>query len=302
MRIKHMLYCSVGLLSGVLLVENGMRFMDAARAALEATRSGQFDAASAELEKGIIELSFERSVSQVALALPDPIAPAFADLLAQQRRKADARFAAVEAGLAALGDDAGAVALAAGLARERSTLAELRSSADAALATVAAERPSDAAQHLPDALKDLVLRLRALPDTLIVHGAARSSTNHRLSVVQSLAWEVREFGGRERTLLAIAVLTGTPLGAAARAEAEQHALRAADAGRRIAALVAGDAAIPADLRTAAAALETSYFGEYAALRRDVLQASIGEPTVYPLPFEQFFARSSAALETAVAVS
>jgi methyl-accepting chemotaxis protein len=302
MRIKHMLYGAVGALTGLLLLENGLRAADAARSARDAARFGQFDAASAQLEKGIIELSFERSVSQVALALPDPIPSAFADLLAQQRRKADERFAAVAAALDALDDDLAAAELAAGLARERAALAELRSGADAALGQPAAGRPHDAAQAVPDALKDLVLRLRALPDALIVDGVERSATNHRLSMVQSLAWEVREFGGRERTLLAIAVLTGAPLPDAVRAEAAQHALRAADAGRRIASLVAGDAAIPAALRDAAAALERTYFGDYAALRGAVLLASTGATPAYPLPFDAFFERSSAALETAVAVS
>jgi methyl-accepting chemotaxis protein len=302
MRIRNMLYGTVGALVGLLLLENGLRAVDSARSARDAVRFSRFDAAAAQVEKAIIELSFERSVSQVALSLPDAIPPAFAELLAQQRRKADAGFADVATGLAELADDAAAAAFAATLAKERAVLAELRVAVDAALAQPATGRPPEATHALPMALKDLVLRLRALPDVLIVDGAERSAASQRLSMLQTLAWEVREFGGRERTLLAIAVLTQTALSDAARAEAAQHALRADDAGRRLASLIAADSRVPAQLRNAAATMQQTYFGDYADLRAEVLQAARSTTPVYPLPFDQFFARSSAALETAVAVS
>ena len=302
MRIKHMLYAAVGALAGLLLLENGFRVLDAVRDANDAERSGRFDAAATLLEKGIVELSFERSVTQVALALPEAIAPAFADLLSRQRRQADARFSEAVAELEALHDDPAARALADAITQRREMLGTLRMSADAALGVEAQAREPGAADHVPRAMKDLVLRLRALPDQLVGDGIAQSATSQRLSLLQSLAWEVREFGGRERTLLAIAVLTGQPMSDGTRAEAAQYALRAADAGQRIADLIGADTSPSDTVGATAAALQQVYFGDYGILRQAVIDASRAAQPAYPMSFDDFFARSTAALESASAVS
>jgi len=82
------------------------------------------------LDKGTVEMSFERSLTQVGLSLPDAFGPPFSDLLLEQRRKSDAQLdgiAALSAGLT----PAQASALGAAIEEQRRAIGDLRRDADA---------------------------------------------------------------------------------------------------------------------------------------------------------------------------
>jgi methyl-accepting chemotaxis protein len=111
-----------------------------------------------------------------------------------------------------------------------------------------------------------------------------------------LAWEVREFAGRDRTHLAIAAATAAPLSSATLSEMDTLDRIAERAGRELAILVAEDG-VPEKIITAHSELEKGLFGDYARLR-DAMIAASETGDAYPVSFDEFFTRSSAALALA----
>ena len=121
-----------------------------------------------------------------------------------------------------------------------------------------------------------------------------------LKTIQRRAWEVREFGGQERTYFAIATATGDPIDPTVRSEmAALHkravfALDALAVEREYAGLSEGIARDTDIVRE-------FYTSRYGDVRRAILDASdVG--TDYPIDFQGFFTLSSEALGLAVSLS
>lgn len=248
------------------------------------------------LMRGLIELSLERSVLQVSLALDGPIPPAFRSLADGQRRKAAEAGAEVRrilgeheawAPLMLDFDDAGAA------------LAILRRSADeeASKPLASRDRARVAAwgQQVPaliERLERLRHRVRA-PQDLVPVGLLS------LEAVQHHAWAVREYGGRERTRFAIALARGEALSPDAltvmwslhgRVEYHGAALRH----------LRQHGGLPAELSAAIDACGSGYLGAYLRQRDELLEAlTSGRPA--PITFDDYFASSSRHLATAEAV-
>ena len=257
-------------------------------------------AAGSLMSKATIELSLERSVMQVTLNLPDPIAPQFRALLNQQRVLSDAGFDAAQDAVA------DAAALRRGeefrsqLASLRREIAGIRAEADRWLAVPRDERPDAAVDTLPIRMKSAIGSLARLPIKLRGETVDVPSLVQTLEEVQRRAWEVREYGGQERTLLAIAAATGEPFselatqemaGLHGRAEAAMSALR----------ILSDYAGLSETVREQIGRLDTVYFDTYRDLRHRMFDAAAaGRP--YPVDFSAFFAESTAALDAAVALS
>ena len=253
------------------------------------------------LSRGTIELSLERSVMQVTLNLPDPIAPAFRDLIEQQRRLFADHVGRTRQALDGLAiDPATAADVTARLDEAERTIGAIRRAADAQLDLPRERRDPAAIEALPAALKKAIIDVTVVPALMLGEATSLSSRLATLLDVQAEAWAVREFGGQDRTYLAIATATGEPIAAARRGEMAQLHDRARTAMTRLSALAAEDD-FPAELRAQVRGIEEVYFGSYAATRDALLAHDIATGP-YPMAFEDFFGQSTAALDDAVALS
>ena len=91
-----------GLVGLAVLVAAGFVIGQEMRRLSSATQTGNAVTALSYLNKATIEISLERSLSQVGLALPGPFPVRFQDALAEQRRRSEALFAELDAHLASV--------------------------------------------------------------------------------------------------------------------------------------------------------------------------------------------------------
>jgi len=273
--------------------------VDSFQSMQDAERSADAARVLASLDKGTVEMSFERSLTQVGLSLPARFGPPFSDLLSEQRRKANEHLDRIEPILAPL-PEANRTAFQTALETHRRNVDTLRREADAALAVTAEERAAGIAERIPTALKQEILLLRETGQQLVVADAELPSDALALSALVDAGWRTREFGGRERTYLALAALTGRALAPEALAEARLNADIAAESKRRLERLLAAPQnALPETVKAAASTVLERYFGEYDTLRLAFLAEATEESPAYPMDFDGYFAASSEALETAV---
>ncbi|WP_052341837.1 methyl-accepting chemotaxis protein [Salinarimonas rosea] len=248
------------------------------------------------LNKATIEISLERSLSQVGLALPDAFPPRFRAMLDGQRAKSDTLFAALEDHLAEVALP-GEPELAAGLARHRAALAEIRAVIDPALAVPAARRQRADAGTI-DRLKQTIAAINGLGDVVRPAANETPAAIAAHDLLMQRAWIIREYGGRERTYFAIATALGTPIATENLPEMhESHGrvLQSWGLTRSLASRATLDPAVAQALET----MGGTYFEQYEALRRALYAGAA--TAAYPVDFETYFARSTQALDTAVAV-
>lgn len=245
---------------------------------------------------GTVNLSLERSVTQVALSVSTPVPSDLRALIDGQRAEAQGRF---DTALSAFGNSA-SPAQQAFLETARSSLQaidQLRREVDQMLSVGADQRDAQRVKELPFALKTEISRLKSASGYLIPPNDVSSDISNALSIVQDGAWEIREFGGRVRTYFAIAVLNGQ------RIPDEVEGLMWADSRRAEAAweavtVAAVATALPAQIREQITAGTRLYFGEYKALTEalSARSAAAGDGLAdFPVTFEDFFSRSNAAL-------
>jgi methyl-accepting chemotaxis protein len=251
--------------------------------------------ALSHLNKATIELSLERSLAQVGLALPGPFPPQFQQLLDEQRVKSDGHFQALEDHLAnaAIG---GETAFVAEVAQLRAQVREIRAAVDPDLRVDQSARLTDGSEIVR--LKAVISSLNNAGNMIRPPAAELPGIVNAHDLLMQRAWITREFGGRERTYFAIATALGEPVDAADRfemLEAHGRALQSWELTDTLIEAAEIDPNVEARVRTMGA----QYFGEYAALREELYAGA--DAGVYPVDFETYFARSSAALDTAVQV-
>lgn len=254
------------------------------------------------LDKGTIEMSFERSLTQVGLSLPEPFGPPFSDLLIQQRQYSDTHLDSIVPMLAKL-PQAKVEHMEAALAGHRAQIVELRGKADAALAIAGIERPSAVAVEVPEGLKREIILLREVGEKLAAPNGSMPVTALALGSIADAGWRIREFGGRERTYLAIAALTKDPIPSETLADAHRDNELTTRAQRQLQRILDLDGKqLPDAVRSAAETTLAAYFGTYAELRTAFLAEAKKALPAYPLDFDAFFAQSSSALDSAVALT
>jgi methyl-accepting chemotaxis protein len=265
----------------------------------EAERQRRISAAVATLGKALVELSLERSLVQVTLQLPDPVAPTFRAQIDRQRAIAATRFTEAMALLREVGTPE-AARLADETEARLQGLDALRRPADADLARPLAGREPGVLDRWAAGMPALISAIENR------RGTARGAEEQvpagvaLREQVQHLAWSVREYGGRDRTYLAAALALGRPLSPQA---LERMAAFDGPVARRLDSLEALEMhpALPPSLRQALRGLLLEYRGGYQDLRRSLIQASqAGQP--YPVPFDAYFAESSRVLDLATALS
>lgn len=159
--------------------------------------------ASDKLYDATTKLSLERSLTQVGLNLPTALPAELAGLLTQQRAAVDKGFEELQTLVAESPHLDRPDQFAKSLSGYLDSIKALRSRADPALAVEAAARDARLVGSVPSSLMSTVEAIRSLDSELIPVEAVAPSTVINLQSIQRLAWELREFGGRERTILAL---------------------------------------------------------------------------------------------------
>lgn len=249
------------------------------------------------MTRGLVELSFERSLTQVGLALDDPFPSDFAQLRRTQREKADALFKQLEDHLAAHDFVSGEREFVEQMNSLRREVATLRASADRDLALPRSGRTADP-EALVEGLKRSISAMFANANRLRVDSRYLSPEIVAHDLLVQRGWVMREYGGRERTFLAIAALTRKPISQVAILEMASAHGRVLQ-GWELSQSVLQRPFIARTVKEAAERLRAGYFNSYERIRQGMYAASTSG--AYPQDFKTFFAASSSALDDATAL-
>lgn len=250
------------------------------------------------LSRATIAMSLERSVTQVGLALPSALPDQFRGLLDQQRAKVDEHLRGIlnnARDASALPGQTAFIEQLAGLQRE---LASLRQKADRDL-SVPLDARTPEHRGIPVQIMTLIERFKGAGLLMQPRDIAMPALIAFEIQLQDLAWRLREYGGRERTHMAIALATSAPLSEATRREMSALHRLAEKAWRDLNVLLETPQAT-AKMKAIGANIRQGYFGSYRATREAILAA--GDPSSYPVAFDVFFAQSSKALDDVEALS
>ncbi len=292
----------LALLSLVLAAVALAALWSSARAMGDADRLAAAGRVLVALDKGTVEMSFERSLTQVGLNLEEPFGPPFADLLVQQRERSDAQLDGIEELLGELRPSE-ASPFREEFNLRRDAIIALRERADDALRLPRSGRDPGDVLRIPDELKRGILQLRDAGKRLAPTEGDVPVAALDLEALADAGWRIREYGGRERTYFALAALTGAPIPAPDLVEARRDHSRVIEARALLQRSLGRTAsAMPATVREAADAVESTYFGTYQTLREGFLAEAVRDSPVYPLGFDAYFGESSAALDTAVVLT
>jgi methyl-accepting chemotaxis protein len=248
-----------------------------------------------DLTRTTVEISLERSVSRLALSVPEPVLPAFRTLLLSQRIKVDAGLDRVVGAAGGLDTTSRAAAFADGIRTQRSRLATLRSEIDILAARAGADRPPGRVAALVAELDGVVATTQGAGQMLRGVGFDVPSEILLLERLRDEAWTIREFAGRERTLLMIAAATGRPPSTEERREIDTTRQFVDAAWTRLRALDTHPG-LSAAVRDAVAVVERGYFGAFARTRQGILDGT-ARTALDPL-----FAETSRVLDEVVAVT
>ena len=262
--------------------ETGLALLDAVN-----TRVALYDAT--------IDLSLERSLTQVGLNLPGVMPAPLRDLLNKQRATADSAFEEVVQVAEASRIAETKAEFVTELQADLQKVARLRTQADPALGVEGASRDVALVNRIPTEIKAVVESIRTLEADLLPADTLMPGGLVNIESIQKLSWEIREYGGRERTLFAIATATGQPMSSAHLAESASYAARVRSAWAELA-LRAAHSDTPQSVRDATAEIERVYFGTYETTRQRLLAAAA--TGAYGVTLDDYFAESSEALATA----
>lgn len=246
-----------------------------------------------------VALSLERSVTQVALSLPDPAPGGFVDLIREQRDLSNRLFDEAVEGLAKVGGFPTEAEFRQRAQELRAGVEGMRAEVDQMLALPASRRPDARPKDLPFELKAEILKLKSLSNFLLLDNNLTSSNASSLASIKDAAWEIREFGGRARTYYAIATLNGTSIPPDMRGLVLADSARAASAWNTIGNLLRV-AEVESDFTASIEAAGDRYFGSYLPVLTQLDAAMAGSTpdarVDYPIDFESFFALSNEALD------
>ena len=250
------------------------------------------------LSRATILMSLERSVTQVGLGLPTALPIEFRSLLDTQRGKVDTALLNIRKSATAAAELPNQESFLTRLDELIANLKTLRSQADTGLSVVADARTAESAS-LPGEFKVLVERFHATGIALQPPGVPIPYRVGYELQLQDLAWQMREYGGRERTYMAIAIATGAPLSEVSLKEMSVLHMLAQKSWHEASILLQAPNASNGVV-AAGETIKSEYFGSYNSLRKQVLaDAATG---TYSVTFEDFFAKSSKALADIEALS
>ena len=244
---------------------------------------------------GTIELSLERSVSQVALNIPTPISANFQNLLRTQR---DSGTPKIEEAIQNL-IDSGNTRSADRVKNLLLEMNEVRKVTDRNIAVGVDQRDPDFIKKFPFIFPNILEEIQAVKYSLTTEKVDIPSSIKNLESISNYAWEIREFGGRERTYFAIATFNKTPITPEIQERMSMLNKRAEYAWKKILALRM-DPFLDRELSDEISKLEKGYFIDYNGLRERLKEEAYSGN--YSMEFADYFERSSSALALAESLS
>ncbi len=248
------------------------------------------------VSKATIELSLERSLAQVALNLSDPVSPQIRQMLDKQRELSGRLFKDARSTLLASTRVADRQSYAERLDAMLGQMQELRGTVDKQINVPKDDRSQKQIVDIPNRIKELVSGINELAFDVraLMQGAPAEVVATDLVIQQ--AWAIREYGGRERTLFAIATAQKSPLSGADLVYMNENHGRAANAWEFL--KREKDSPLLSDqVKVGISTVEAAYFTEYDKLRRSLFH--VAETGEYPVEFAALFERSESALQTAI---
>ena len=237
---------------------------------------------------GTIELSLERSVSQVALNIPTSISMSFQSMLRNQRESGTPKIEEVISNLISSGKTREAD-------RIKSLVMEMndvRKVVDRNTSMNLDQRDLDFIKKFPFVFPNILEEIQAVKYSLDSESIDIPSNVKNLETISNFAWEVREFGGRERTYYAIALYNKTPISPEIQERMSMLHKRAEYAWNKIQSLRL-DPNLDKTIQEEISKLEKGYFIEYNGLRDRLKEES--NSGAYSIEFADYFERSGSAL-------
>lgn len=258
---------------------------------------GHIEQARSSWTDGTVALSLERSVTQVALAKADPAPQDFLNLIAKQRKISNDLFDKTLSEVDLSPSLTTATELKQLAQEQRQRIDKLRQEIDVLLGQPGDQRDPERAHLLPIEMKAGILRLKTLTELMRIPNDMTSMEAIVLASIQDHAWELREFGGRSRTYYAVATMLGQPIPETAYSELDQSNQRAAVAWDSLK-NAARVTPLAGDLQKQIDAIDVDYFKTYLGVlnKLDQTMRSGAKEIKYPIPFEDFFRQSNAALD------
>ncbi len=273
-----------------------MFLLERVGASRDAARQAEITSSAARLGTALIELSLERSLVQVTLSLPTPLSEQHRRMIEGQRRLAAEGFRDGLANLRRL-DTPEANALAGYIEQRLAALDAMRRQADALLALPRTARDGTFVGRWASEVPALISAIEARRGHVRRADDKLPNATRLTEQVQHLAWAVREYGGRDRTYLAIAMALNEPIPPAALARMEAFT---SATGRRLMELeaVASAPSLPPRLVQGIEQLRQQWNG-YMDLRRQLMASA---PNARIMSFDAYFAESARVLEIATELS
>ena len=258
--------------------------------------AGQAGRVVAGISSASIELSLERSLTQVALNLDAPVSSDIERMITDQREKSgrlyDEAINLIEGASAIPSRDAIVTRLKGYLGE----ITALRSTADREMRRPLKDRDARLVETIPTQIKAIVLRMdRLSSDARTLMRASQPKVIGTDLVVQR-AFTVREFGGRERTIFAVAVARGEPIRQSDLLYAIENNGRVLQVWELLEVAV-NSPNLSDDVKVAIRNLGSKYFGDYQEVRRIMFRGA--ETGKYDIAFTDLFQRSEIALQAAV---
>lgn len=284
-----------GSVAVAVILASGSAILSEARRLVASVEASDSITALSMLSKATVELSLERSLLQVGLALPGPFPREFKALLGEQRTKSNELFGKLDDYLSTHDlpreDD-----FRAGLSSLLAAISDIRRMADPDL-DLPLEQRANRDSSVISRLKASVVSLKDLGELIRPDMHVLSNEINLNDLLMQRAWIIREYGGRERTYFAIASATGNAIPPANLPEMYEAHGRVLQAWTLIESQFRGSGMAPA-LRSSFDAMRKAYFDEYSPLRQEMYAAS---GKTYPVSFQTYFQRSAQALDSATAV-
>ncbi len=284
-----------GSVAVAVILASGSAILSEARRLVASIEASDSITTLSMLSKATVELSLERSLLQVGLALPGPFPQEFRTLLNEQRTKSNELFGKLDDYLATH-ELPREEEFRAGLTSLRAAIADIRRSADPDLGLPLSQRTNLDAT-LINRLKTTVVALKDLGELIRPDMHVLSNEINLNDLLMQRAWIIREYGGRERTYFAIGSATGNALSPSNLPEMYESSGRVMQSWNLIEMQLRRGGMAPA-LRASVVAMQKSYFEQYMPLRQAMYEAS---GKTYPVDFQTFFLRSAQALDSATAV-
>jgi methyl-accepting chemotaxis protein len=238
---------------------------------------------------GTIELSLERSLSQLSLNLNDPVSTNFRNMIDKQRELSTPNFKQVVKFVTENDSLSSKEDFTSKLTDKIQRLESLRKQVDQNLNLPLPERDSNFVSDFPVMFPELVEEIQFQGRILSLDSQINYSDILLHQEVQNESWLFREFSGRERTLLAILVARQEIISEDKSARITLLRSRADSALKKLK-LLSLNPNIEPEIKTNIETLEKEYEIDYSRLRDQVLYSA--KDSKYAIDLNEFFKQSS----------